>query len=111
MTTILRKQHPSLNDIHQLMKERILIPQRAKIIDGLVYKCAEVAESIMMDAVLRTQKKIVTIETVKAEPKMEIVFNGDGCGRYMCRECGFPNIYSTYSFCPRCGTGIKWIVK
>lgn len=105
MTVILRNQHPSLNDIHDLMKERILIAD--KVVDGLVYKCAQVAESVMMDAVLRTQKKVVTIETVKSVPQLELNFNTNGCGRYMC-ACGNRAIYGTHNFCSKCGIEIKW---
>lgn len=106
MTQVLRNQHPTLNEIHQMMKERIFIPD--KVVDGLVYKCAEVAESIMMDAVLKTGKKIVTIQTVKSVPKLELNWSKNGCGRYLC-SCGNRSIYGTHNFCNACGIEIKWL--
>jgi hypothetical protein len=108
MTVVLRNQHPTLNDIHDKMRERILISDR--LVDGIVYKCAEVAESVMMDAVLNTSKKVVTIKTVVSNPKLELVHKANGCGRYSCK-CGNNHIYDSYNFCSKCGIEILWTNK
>ena len=110
MTLLLKDNHPSVNDIHRLMKERFSIDYFPdKIVDGLVYKCAQVAESVMMDAVLKTKKTIVPIRTEKSHPTITLNVNGGYRCRHYCSNCGEKKILTSYSFCPCCGIRVKWV--
>lgn len=92
----------SLNSIYDKMRDRLKMP---KIVDGVVYKCAEVAETLMMEAVLKKERQIVYLD----KPEPFVTLSANSCGRSVCPSCKRNNIYTSFKFCPRCGIEILWV--